>query len=597
MRTDLWIDIDKSRLRNSSFIAVAFTAALALYGCGRGSQPNVSSRQGDANAPTTATKAADEAGPSGTEVSEPLPPKQAAAHPPLELGQRLYTQHCAPCHGERGDGKGIAAAFLFPKPRDFRAGRFRLTSTHNSVPTREDLHTVLIRGMPGSAMPPWAHLIQEERDALVEEVMRIRADGARETYVAQLKEDEDLTDEQIAATDIQKVIQEFVKNSTTPGEGTAVPSIGPSTDEAIARGKALYAKFVCISCHGETGRGDGVQQMFDDEKMPTSPRDFTLGIFKGSPDPVSVYRRIAFGMPGTPMPGSSSMTPEQMVDLVHYIRSLSTEEQRQTAILKREQIVAVRVDTIPASDPADEWSRGKPVHLRTAPLWWRQDADSDFTVQAVHDGKTIAMRLTWQDATNDQHALRSESFEDAVAMELYRGSAEPFLGMGGPASPVDVWFWDADRQNGEIAAEKSYPNAVVDQYPFSEEGVVKGPELSRPGARMADQPDISLPARASGNQIVPKNDKSGGSSLHVGGPRTVTFRVPQSQLVHAHGTWKDGHWTVVMMRSLSVPSADDGISLEPGARASVAFAVWDGMHRDRDGQKSITIWQDLEIEP
>ena len=30
--------------------------------------------------------------------------------------------------------------------------------------------------------------------------------------------------------------------------------------------------------------------------------------------------------------------------------------------------------------------------------------------------------------------------------------------------------------------------------------------------------------------------------------------------------------------------------------ASVAFAVWDGMHKDRGGQKSITIWQDLEIE-
>jgi hypothetical protein len=38
------------------------------------------------------------------------------------------------------------------------------------------------------------------------------------------------------------------------------------------------------------------------------------------------------------------------------------------------------------------------------------------------------------------------------------------------------------------------------------------------------------------------------------------------------------------------------VSLEPGGRASVAFAVWDGVHQDRDGKKSITIWQDLEIE-
>jgi len=46
-----------------------------------------------------------------------------------------------------------------------------------------------------------------------------------------------------------------------------------------------------------------------------------------------------------------------------------------------------------------------------------------------------------------------------------------------------------------------------------------------------------------------------------------------------------------------VESPDDGVSLAPGEQASVAFAVWDGSRRDRDGQKSITIWQNLEIEP
>jgi DMSO reductase family type II enzyme heme b subunit len=169
--------------------------------------------------------------------------------------------------------------------------------------------------------------------------------------------------------------------------------------------------------------------------------------------------------------------------------------------------------------------------------------------------------------------------------------------MGDKTSPVDVWFWDADRQSGPAAAEEAYPNAVFDVLPFSET-VVASAEMNRPGARHADQPDISLPARATGNQIVPTSDESGGSSLHAGGPRTITFRVTQSQLVEARGTWSDGRWTVVMMRPLSVPSADDpgAPGLEPGGRASIAFAVWDGLHQDRDGQKSITIWQDLEIE-
>jgi DMSO reductase family type II enzyme heme b subunit len=526
---------------------------------------------------------------------EAKPAASTDSSPPSPLsGKELYALHCAACHGENGDGKGIAETFLFPKPRDFRLGRFRLVSTNNNVPTREDLHAVLLRGMPGSSMPPWAHLSQQERDALVDEVMRLRREGARESYIHLLKEDEELTDEEIAADDVQEEIQDYVDDFTTPGESTDVPSIGPSTAEAVARGKEVYAKFVCISCHGETGRGDGVQEMWDDEKMPTRPRDFTIGIFKGNYDSASLYRRIAFGMPGSPMPGSSTITAEQMVDLVHYIRSMSTEEQRQAAVLSRRKIVAKSIDQIPESVLADAWSGVKPVHLRMTPLWWRDDPDVDLTVQAAHDGNMIAVRLTWRDATANHHASLSEAFEDAVAIELYRGAAEPFLGMGDAASPVDVWFWDADRQ-APIDVEDQYPNVVVDVYPFNEQAVTTA-EYRRAGTSRAEQPRVSLPALASENQIVPFRAMTGGSDLAVGGPGSVTFRVPKSQLVTGLGEWKEGLWSVVMTRPLRVESADDGVSLTPGGKASVAFAVWDGSHQDRDGQKLITIWQDLELE-
>jgi DMSO reductase family type II enzyme heme b subunit len=570
------------------------TVLVCPLGCRRSSPsvkaPNVAKVTAKESADLSADKSSEKPSSSQQQVANPA---NIATTP--EQGPQLYARHCAACHGERGDGKGLAAAFLFPKPRDFRAGRFRLVSTNNHVPTREDLQAVLLRGMPGSAMPSWAHLTQKERDALVDEVMRIRREGAREAYIQKLKADEGLTDKELAADDVQKETQDYVKEMTTPGQGTQVPDIKPATADAIKRGREIYAKFACIQCHGETGRGDGQQEMFDEEKMPTRPRDFTLGIFKGNPDPASLYRRVAYGMPGTPMPASSTMTPEQMVDLVHYIRSLSTDEQRQAAVAKREKIIAKRVAAIPSSAQDEAWGQAKPLHLHLTPLWWRTDADPDFRVQAVHDGNTIALRLTWTDKTANNESLHSESFKDAVAMELYRGAAEPFLGMGSPTSPVDVWFWDADRQNGPTAVDRSHPNEVVDVYPFSETAVA-GPDLSRPAARMASQPDISLPARASGNQIVPPGNGSGGSSLHVGGPRTVTFRIPKSQIAQAHGTWNDGRWTVIMTRPLLTRSAADGVALEPGARASAAFAVWDGSHRDRDGQKSITIWQDLEIE-
>lgn len=108
--------------------------------------------------------------------------------------------------------------------------------------------------------------------------------------------------------------------------------------------------------------------------------------------------------------------------------------------------------------------------------------------------------------------------------------------MGDAKSPVDVWFWDADRQGKPATVEQLYPNAIVDIYPFSEK-VVTSPELDREGARTADQPDISLPARASGNAIVPTGDASGATSLTVGGPGSVTFRIPRSLSVVLGISW------------------------------------------------------------
>ncbi len=489
----------------------------------------------------------------------------------------------------------MAAAFLFPKPRNFATGSFRLVSTKNNVPTREDLHAVLLRGMPGSAMPPWGHLSQAERDALIDEVIRLRQVGAREQYTAILKEQEELTDEEIAADDVQEDIRSFVADRTTPGETSTVPDIPPPTDESLARGKEVYAR-ICQSCHGKEGKGDGVKEMFDEDHLPTSARDYTRGIFKGGHDPASLYRRIAYGMPGTPMPGSSQLTPDENIALVHFIRSLSTEQQRQAALLKREKIVVRKVESIPETGQAEAWSSAESVSLRMTPLWWRNDADPDLVVQALHDGTTLAVRLSWRDETPDRHAARSESFEDAIAMEVYRGDAEPFLGMGGPKSPIDVWYWDADRQTTPDSIEREYPRIVADIYPFSETAVQTA-EYDRPGTKQEAQPKLSLPALASGNQIVPRGAMPAASTLAVGGPGSVTFRMPRSQIVAARGEWSDGRWSVVMHRSLAVQADEEGVALEPGERTSVAFAVWDGSQQDRDGKKLITIWQDLELEP
>ena len=532
----------------------------------------------------------------GTGLLSAQNPAVAAKAPSGTPSQALYAQHCAGCHGVNGDGNGPAAAFLYPKPRNFRFGKYRLVSTENSVPSPADLDALLVRGMPGSSMPPWAHLKPTDRALLVQEVYRLTAEGARERYLANLKETQGLTDDEIKAADVQEEIAEFAKGRTTPGQVAAVPVIGAADQAAIARGKEDFIKQACASCHGNEGKGDGVKKMVDDEGYPTRPRDLTRGIYKGGHDPASLFLRIARGMPGTPMPSAPALTESQVVDIIHFLRSLSTEDERQAPILKREKIVVRHVTALPADSEAGDWRVTRAVPVRLTPLWWRDDAVPTVQVQALHDGRSIAFRLEWEDLIANTHAGKVEAFKDAIALELVRGPVEPFLGMGSTSTPIDLWMWDADRGQPGGDLEDVNPRVVVDLYPFSEK-VVDTAEFARPGTKTAQQPDLSLPAQAVGSQVVRSAPHpTGGSSLAAGGPGSTTFRFVKSQLVSASGRWSQGRWTVLLRRSLSVPSPDDGIGLAAGQTASVAFAVWDGAHRDRNGQKQVSIWQDLVLE-
>lgn len=578
--------------------------ALAMASAGTFGCTKPAAKQSAAGPRTTPERTSRQ--PSNAKTKGKVVPKGSPRPSQAESAQRatsLYNEHCAGCHGDKGDGKGLAARFLFPKPRDFRAGRFRLISTTNGIPSRDDLDAVLVRGMPGSAMIPWAHLSVADRKLLVDRVLEFRRDGARDVERLLAEQNE----EEISPQDLEAAAERAV----TAGEVFRPAAETKASPKAVARGKELYVSKGCAACHGEKGKGDGQQKMVDAEGLPTRPRDLTRGIFKGTPDFASVYRRLWLGLPGTPMPSSQNLTAEQVADMVHFVLSLSDEATRAAAVLKRNHLVVQRVDKIPAEGGAKIWKNAPPVRLAMTPLWWRDDADPGLEVQALHDGTTMALRLSWRDDSADLHASRSQAFEDGVAVELYQGNSEPFVGMGGPKSPVDVWYWDADRQAPAFAVEDQYPNTVVDIYPFNEK-VVESAEYQRPGTKLAAQPLVSLPAVAAGNQIVPSRDpgkhadlgaadprkqaERGGSDLAVGGPGSVTFRLPKSQLVQAHGEWKDNRWTVVMTRALAVANPQDGVSLSAGGKASIAFAVWDGSHRDRDGQKLFSIWQDLLLE-
>ncbi|HUJ24476.1 MAG TPA: cytochrome c, partial [Myxococcales bacterium] len=90
----------------------------------------------------------------------------------LKAGRAVFQRECAACHGERGDGNGAGAAFVDPKPRNFTKKMFKLRTTNSGEPpATADILRTIERGIPGSAMPSFKFLSEQERRQLAAVVL------------------------------------------------------------------------------------------------------------------------------------------------------------------------------------------------------------------------------------------------------------------------------------------------------------------------------------------------------------------------------------------------------------------------------------------
>ncbi len=487
----------------------------------------------------------------------------------VALGRKTYAKECLACHGKDGNGEGEAAYLLYPRPRDFTSGQFRLVSTWDSVPTDEDLFRSISRGMPGSAMPSWGHLPERTRWGLVHYVKSF----SKRPLTIQASQEPDAD-----GNDASGVV--------------VVPKEPPYTKEAEARARVTFVKS-CGPCHGPTGKGDGQQQQTDSKGFPIRPRDLTLGVYKGSPDPASVYCRIVAGLPGAPMPQSAYLHGEQAWDLVHFVRSLSSDEQRAKVEMRRFRIVAARVRELPDHPDSGLWQTTAPVDLHLMPLWWRAERPEELTVRALHDGKDLAILLSWADASHDATAIRPQDFRDAAAVAFSLTPEPPFFAMGQPGGPVNIWMWKAERQADLEPAfqdlEKVYPNIGIDSYPNLLRSPIEQP--ARHALTLQSDPTF-VTAWGAGNIVADPTRKSATEDLTAQGFGTLRARPRTDQAVDALGIYETGAYHVQLRRALRGGKAD-AVALAPGSRAPVSFAIWNGAAGDRDGKKSVTIWQEL----
>lgn len=108
----------------------------------------------------------------------------------LMRGARVYGLYCVSCHGPDGSGRGNALRSFDSPPRDFREADFQhVSGPPGSLPTDADLDLVIRRGIPGTGMPPWDGLSEEDRHAVIQFLKTLSPRWASETPEAREAEE------------------------------------------------------------------------------------------------------------------------------------------------------------------------------------------------------------------------------------------------------------------------------------------------------------------------------------------------------------------------------------------------------------------------
>jgi mono/diheme cytochrome c family protein len=532
---------------------------------------------------------------SGRATDTPAP---GVASMVLSRGKLLFDKQCVICHGESGDGAGKFAYLMNPRPRDLKLGKFKLSTTQNQIPSDDDLLRTISRGMPGSAMPPWGHLPLADLRALVAYVRKINVDAMGEELNAGVQDGTFKADE-VAAV---------LASRTQPGPPIVIPPEPKLDDLRWFNGRRVYLE-ACASCHGQDGHPVAEAVKFDDEGYPDPPRSFVNGVFKGGMEGPELYCRIVKGMRGTPMPASEgNYSNDDLWDLIHYVQSLARAGSQDRAQLRQGTIIAPSVGGPLPNGPKDAaWTQARPLYVGLTPVWWTDPRVEGLVVQALHNDRELALRLSWIDPTTDDRAVKTEEFRDAVAIQFSLSSDPPFyMGDNTQHGGVNIWMWKADRQknisDGYQDVDAAFRNRAVDMYP---ECPIRSKDMSSvdwPLGSIAEHHPSFITAWGAGNLVADPTLKTPVECLVAKGPGTLSGKPANVQRVRGQAVYERGVWIVQMQRALELPCADgehggqDERAFRAGDYLPVSFAIWDGSAGDRDGKKNISIWQKLVIE-
>jgi hypothetical protein len=255
-------------------------------------------------------------------------------------------------------------------------------------------------------------------------------------------------------------------------------------------------------------------------------------------------------------------------------------------------LVAARVPGAgPILEPgAPVWKDARPVTVAMLPQTVTPPHQPDagvkaLTVRAVHNGGWVAFLVQWKDATKSDRVIL-DNFGDQVAIQqpVDIKATPPSPMMGNPGGRVNIMQWRAAFQKD---IEDGHAPTIRDLYPYSWNDYYPDEVLGATDARpYAGALGIENPiSRGTATPVLDQMAEGWGS---------MTVKPDQHAL--GKGVWKDGRWSVVITR----PMVSDDVNaprLLLGDRAVVAFAVWEGGHREVGARKAWAPWTPLVIAP
>ncbi len=99
-----------------------------------------------------------------------VPAERLASGAARQRGRQLFEEHCALCHGERGDGRGARSEALSPRPADLTSAEWQRAHSPRRLFFR------IREGVPGTAMPSWKALSENDAWDLVAYVTSLGGD-------------------------------------------------------------------------------------------------------------------------------------------------------------------------------------------------------------------------------------------------------------------------------------------------------------------------------------------------------------------------------------------------------------------------------------